>query len=581
MPVTMPTNHCFQRVIAPFFSAIALLLLANVSFADSAVINCTDIGGDNESCTLESSGGASSQGMLGLVGDLINAINNNEVDDSDCVRQGNDVTCNLLGTELTLDCTVEDGDTSTGTCTLNNLPAEFLSLDCEASETEGQCTLQNQSEGIASYLETSLGAGITANEFSVLTNIVSGCGFQGGTSAFQRDCNTLLNVLANGSSSQIQNLLDEITPKNVDAAADTNVFKAQQLAGTIRQRLARVRAGKTGVDTTALRYFDGTRWLQAGDMVASNEGDTMTDTSPSDLNTLAESEKFGVFIDGALVNTEFDGSDDENGADTDEQTLTFGFDYRLSPQMIAGLALSMSTSGTDYADNRGELDSENYTLVGYGSYYQGAWYVDATIGMGGDRYDQQRNIDCTVASCGTAFSNQLEADYYGDQFSFTLGGGYDISYGQWAMTPFVQYASTTVNIDDYNESATNTAAPGAGYALAMDEQERDSATFTLGSDLRYTLSQEWGVLVPYVGIEFINETEDDAVIISGRFLGNVSSDAQFELSTGEIDSSYAYLSVGASAAFAGGGAAFIDIRSLQGYDDAEQIRFTGGYRMAF
>ena len=38
--------------------------------------------------------------------------------------------------------------------------------------------------------------------------------------SFQRDCNNLLSVLANGDADQVASLIDTISPKNIDAAAD-------------------------------------------------------------------------------------------------------------------------------------------------------------------------------------------------------------------------------------------------------------------------------------------------------------------------------------------------------------------------
>ncbi|MCG8670363.1 MAG: autotransporter outer membrane beta-barrel domain-containing protein [Pseudomonadales bacterium] len=567
--------------LIPLF-LLAFFGFSNNSWADSVTVTCTDVGGEQENCTLESTNGASSTAMIELIGDIINAVNGNTREGS-CSRQGNDISCSVGEADLQLACTVQQGEEdNSATCSLNDLPAEVLSLDCLTQGSTGECTLQNQPAEIIASLPEAAIENLTANEIDVLGNVITGCGFQSGTSAFQDDCNALLSILGGGDADQITALVDAITPKNADAVADANVFKAQQLTSTIRRRLARVRGGDTGVDTTAVRYFDGQQWVQAGQMFAANQAETMTDAGSASNGSIFDTEKFGVFIDAAIANTEYDANDNENGSETDDTTITVGLDYRINPNLIGGMAMSIATITTEYGSNRGEVDTENFTLLAYGSYYKDAWYVDATFGMGGDRYDQSRVINCSVSDCGVDIDNQsLSADYYGDQVSFTIGGGYDFSYGEWAATPFVQYASTSITVDDYQEEAGDPDAPGAGYALNMDEQDRDSTTLTVGSDLRYTMSQDWGVLVPYVGIEFINEMDDDAVVISGRFLGNVGTGDKFELATGEIDSSYSYLSFGASAIFAGGGSAFIDVRTLQGYEDTDQIRFTGGYRAAF
>lgn len=579
-------------LIKALFATLTLIILSipTTSFASSVTISCTGLDGDNEICSIETDGGPNSQALINLVGDIIYSLNNNTQQDSTCSRAGSMIACDLEDSDLLLSCNVEAGELATnGTCRLATkvngetvgLDASFLSINCEANETNGECVVGNRPSEVAALLSEELSDSLNGNDLELLTNIVTGCGVQSGTAAFQRDCNNLISVLGAEGIEQIQALIDVVAPRNIDAAVDTNILTAQYVAGSIRQRLARVRGGSKGIDTTALRYYDGHQWVTAGTHLASSDA-TMLDTNSTNDGSLYESEKLGVFIDGSFADTTLDGDENGSDANTKSQTLTFGFDYRFNASWIAGVAFSFSSSSTEFGSSRGDIDTQNYSLIGYGSYYQDAWYIDATFGVSGDRYDQTRDISCSAADCGVAIDNQsISADYYGDQTAFTIGMGYDFTYRQWAFTPFAQYSVTDITVDAYNEDASNPDSAGAGYALSIDEQNRDSVTWSIGTDARYTVSQDWGVLVPYLGLEFVTEQEDDAQFISGKFLGNVSTGEKFELATGEIDSSYYLISAGASATFTGGSAIFIDIKTLQGYDDSEQIRFTGGYRAAF
>jgi len=111
--------------------------------------------------------------------------------------------------------------------------------------------------------------------------------------------------------------------------------------------------------------------------------------------------------------------------------------------------------------------------------------------------------------------------------------------------------------------------------------QRDLLTASAGADVRYTMSTAWGVLVPYLTLEWINELDDDSSVVTGRFTGNLASDDGFSLANDEIDTSYAQIGIGTTWQLAGGQGGFFDIKSLQGYDNVDQWQVTAGWRVAF
>ncbi len=274
-------NLLKKRSAFALLTLLTLLTFANTGSANSVTISCTDLNSNDESCSLSSTEGFTSESMIDLVGNLMNALDSNNTSVSQCTRNDNIVSCNLGEAGLQLSCTIEeDGNINSASCGLSDLPAGIFSLNCSSNGDSGECTLENDPEAISSYLKSAADSSISSNGLSILNNIVSGCGFQSNTTSLQNDCNNLLEVLSNGTPGQIQNLAEAITPGNADTAADTNMLKTQQLTGSVRQRLFRARSGATGIDVAAIRYFDGMQWVQAGDLLASNSGSTITDSSP-------------------------------------------------------------------------------------------------------------------------------------------------------------------------------------------------------------------------------------------------------------------------------------------------------------
>jgi outer membrane autotransporter protein len=556
---------------------LVLLLLTTLGVARNAAaaqidVTCSDVS-DPQTCRV--SGGAVSDSLADLVDDVLASLSN-ATETGACTRNGNTAQC-VLGTQ-TLNCAIADDELSSS-CQLGELPPEYFSLNCNRNETGGACTFASDETAINAALVPALGP----RRAAFATHLLAACALRSGTDAYLRDCDPLLSALGNGQFEQVLRTLDAIIPVNADITLDNTALQiAQQLNG-VRARLSRLRHGKQGVDVAGLMFFDGMQWVSAGTLLASNN-ESVSDVSPP-ASSFGDDERLGVFIDGSFGNTERDTTENEGEAETDLQLLTLGIDYRLSDQWIAGVAYSASFSSTDYGNDaagnkRGDLDSNGYLLIGYGTWYQGDAYVEATLAYGADRFEQTRRARCQ-SGCPQVFEQAFEADFQGSQVAATIGGGYEWRFGEFGITPWLQLASTQLDVDGYRETPDSPEAAGAGYALTIDDMERDLLTASLGADLRYTKSMAWGVLVPYLSVELINELDDDDSVVTGRFTGNLASDDGFSLANDEVDTSYAQISIGTTWQLAGGQGGYFDVRSLQGYDDVDQWQVTAGWRFAF
>jgi len=556
---------------------LSVLMLAGLGWSQQSAaaeiaVSCTDAS-DPQTCNV--SGGAVSESLAGLVGDVLASISNAN-DTGACVRNGNTAQC-AVG-EQTLNCTIAD-DQQSGSCQLGQLPPEYFSLACSRAETGGSCSFSSDEAAINASLTPALGA----RRAAFATHMLAACALRSGTDAYLRDCDPLLSALANEDFAAVINTLDAIIPVNADITLDNTALQLSMQLDGVRSRLSRLRHGQRGADVAGLMFFDGMQWVSAGTLLASNS-DSVSDVSPPTAG-FGDDERLGVFIDGSIGNTERDTTDNEGEAETDLQLLTLGIDYRLSPQWITGLAYSASFSSTDYGSDgagnkRGDLDSNGYLLIGYGTWYRGDAYVEATLAYGANRFDQNRNARCHSA-CAQVFDQQFEAKFHGSQVAATVGGGYEWRFGEVGITPWLQLASTRLDIDGYRETPDAPDAAGAGYALTIDDMQRDLLTASAGADVRYTLSTAWGVLVPYLTLEWINELDDDNSVVTGRFTGNLASDDGFSLANDEIDTSYAQVGIGTTWQLAGGQGGFFDIKSLQGYDNVDQWQITAGWRVAF
>lgn len=571
-----------QLLLLPLVAIFAFA--GSLAHASVASVTCTGLNTDNLECSLN---GIASEGLLNLMQDVLEFAENAEGVSDACFREinenqtSNSFTCELPGpnpeTPLTFQCT-EDGANST--CTLEGPDSGgllSLALTCSAEDGTGTCEIESDQAAARNVL---IAAGITGNEASLGLTLLDGCVLAGvgaspESTAFQQDCQRILSLANNPE--QLREVLQEITPHNVDVAIDTTAQLMNQQFEGVAGRLSRLRQNQRGMDVAGLRFFDGLHWVDAGSLMASNE--PVNADAPS-VVAFGDS-RLGVFVDGALLS----GSQDadsvgvEGETEYDGQTFTLGIDYRITDALIAGMAYSLGVSSTDFSGDRGSLDTTNYTLIGYGTYYRDAWYVEGTLAAGSDRFEQDRRMRCDMDTCGMDFDVLATSEYYGDQTAFSVATGYAFTFDALTLTPNLQWSQMTIDTDAYQETTESALTePGTGFLLAMEDQSRDHNTISAGVDASYAISTSFGVVQPHASIDLRNELDDEALVVNGQFLGATANDADFALTTRELDSSYYVIGVGSSLQLSGGSSGFIDVRSLLGYEDASQWQFRAGWR---
>ncbi|NRB42758.1 MAG: autotransporter outer membrane beta-barrel domain-containing protein, partial [Pseudomonadales bacterium] len=389
-------------------------------------------------------------------------------------------------------------------------------------------------------------------------------------------CDQAINHLQNGNLSGLASLMEALEPIAPGIAADVSQYRLGAINTSLQQRLFRLRSSNEVAQIESkTQYLVNQQWLMAGDKLAQAEaggGDIANDASPNELTvdqSINEYGKLGFFVDVSLSDAERDTAGLES--DTSLTVMTLGIDYRFTDRFIGGLAFNIGQSATDIDSSvSGEMDTTNYSFVFYSTYYLQDWYFDAVLLLGGTEYDQTRSPEL--------FNNDYIATYHGNEQVLSLAGGYNFNFSHFNINPYAQYNMGQVSIDGYRERAANPDGPNAENTLEIDKQSLDVASLNVGSYFRYIMSTKHGVLIPHISLALIQDFETDASVISGRFVASPSSGSDFELSTPEGDSSYMVLGAGFSFQMKNGNAGFINLESIQGYEDLTQLRFTAGWR---
>jgi len=298
--------------------------------------------------------------------------------------------------------------------------------------------------------------------------------------------------------------------------------------------------------------------------------------------------KWGLFVTGSYGTGNKDTTLREPGFDFDSWSLVSGLDYRVTDQLVLGLALSYATTKSSIDNNGGDVDLDGFGGSLYGTYYVGDFYLDFLAGAAGKKYDTERNVRYSVAA-NTAGMTVVDQVFAGDtdatDVNFGLGTGYNLSFGGFAVTPFAHFAYLQSTIDGYTEKQQGqNGNAGFGLALRVDEQEVKSLASNLGVQLAHAINTSGGVLTPYVRVDWEHEYENDARNITAHFANvarNYDALNVITIPSDNPDRDFVNISAGLSTVFPGGLQCFVDYSTVLGYEDITLHRFVVGLRMEF
>ena len=209
-------------------------------------------------------------------------------------------------------------------------------------------------------------------------------------------------------------------------------------------------------------------------------------------------------LGGSALRSTADGTD---GYRDHSFGLVFGGDHQISPDILAGVALSWVrgfAQGVDgSAGNATKLDS--YQMTGYGTYRQEAAFVDGQLGFGFNQYSQSRRLD--------AFGSTAGAKFGGRQYLAKATVGYDVAAAGVVVTPLAGLQWIRAVNDGYSES-------GAGQAdLTVDARGFNALSSELGGKVVFTAETDWGPLSPDIKVTWGHDYTRGPIATSGLLGG--------------------------------------------------------------
>lgn len=360
------------------------------------------------------------------------------------------------------------------------------------------------------------------------------------------------------SADELAAALQDVAPEETEAMGSTLTDASSDQLSSIGDRLQFLRTGSSAFPLASL-YQSGSNGGAAG------EGDFS---------------RLGVFVnamygtgDKESVNA---ANGVENGFDFDASGFTAGIDYRFTDQFIGGVAVSYTSSDATFDAGNDTNDTTGQTVSLYGSYYRDNLFFDGTYSIGSYEYDAVRNINyannnaTNTSNPDSAVVRSLTSTTDGDSNSWSISGGYNKNVENKNFTLSVSLNGLDADIDGYSEV-------GNEFAMTIGNQSVESLQSVVSAQASFVMSKSYGILVPFVGLAWHHEFDDDQRDINAFYTFDPNQE-MLSFSTEAGDANFGIFSLGASLVRQGGGQFFFNLDTVIGLEAVNNYVVTAGYR---
>jgi outer membrane lipase/esterase len=340
----------------------------------------------------------------------------------------------------------------------------------------------------------------------------------------------LFRTLADTTENQTQSA--KAIPQSAVSMAATRAFSA---ALTNRLRQARAGTATLTVDQAALALFTtgGIDHVRLADGADPNRQSDVVSSVVASAPEAGQERPFAFFVAGGRLSGDGEAQGAAPGYDYDNNRLVLGFDYRVGPHFVLGMAGSYHKGEAELSTPGSEgFDTKGFDVGFYASYFTDAFYIDGTIAVGTNDLDDITRITGFpgLTAIGNTSANYLQ---------FGIGAGYNFQFDALSLTPRLGLRNTALTIDRYTESRAR------GLELSYSERDVDAVVGEIGAEASYLIATDFGYILPTArfGLEhdFVGENRE----VVGKLANNSAQGVRAD--GGEADRTVFTLGAGVNA----------------------------------
>ncbi len=190
------------------------------------------------------------------------------------------------------------------------------------------------------------------------------------------------------------------------------------------------------------------------------------------------------------------------------ETLSVGVDRAVGDDWAVGAALALTRSRTHFEGNASGqwATSDNLTL-----YTQWTPWAGGSVSLAASHEQSAYQVQRDGGGGLLARSSPS-----GSGSGLALTAGHDVVLGAWSVSPYLRWDQVRVRVDAFQES-------GASDALAVGAQALRACTLSAGANLQWSVPQSWGLLLPYLRMEWSERRDRPGGEVGGRLLSDNSA----------------------------------------------------------
>ena len=424
---------------------------------------------------------------------------------------------------------------------------------------------------------------------------------------------TSLDTLDAGA---LANALDQLTPRPYLFMRDIAFENSTFLAQNVDSRMATIRDGATGIDTSGLSIMapgmESNLGRSLGSMLAYNgEGaapngvnyypqdtypadsyPTSAPLSPTTPQTISDSPdpgmtpapmpaptssifnapNFSEFISGDLILADLNQNSQNNIPETHYTAgdATAGIAFKMSSNLSAGVLFDYNHTDARTDSQGSHVRVDSYSPGLFATFSEKGFYVNGLFTFGYDNYSNDRVLSFGGTNA-TASSTPSGQQYTGD-----LDFGYDFHPDhdkQLTIGPTLELEYTHVDVDSFSEN-------GAGPAnLTVGSQSGDSLRGRIGGHIGYLFHSGSIIFQPNLFAAYQHEFLDSPFDLSSQL--SEAGTTPFTTQGAGMGKDSALIGVGATAVFYHSMAVYLNYLAEIGEDDDFGQSIQGGFKASF